>query len=218
MLNILTATETRNFAEETRLFDRSVDSTNFLLDNWWVWALCIVIIAVFLLTLSAKRSIGALDARCKSAFADIDAILSERHALIPNLVEVTKAHSKQDFEVLDRLLEAQQNALKAMDGNRLRAETEVGNALNQLINVAGSMPEFSSSSEFPALKRELTRIEEKVTAARRYYNMTVEEYEAVLGGVVPGIMARLSGLSHHPRFDLGDEREELSRPQRVAFS
>lgn len=218
MLNVLTATGTRNFADETRLFDRSVDSTNFLLDNWWVWALCIVAIVIFWLALSAMRSVGALDARCKSAFADIDAILSERNALIPNLVEVTKAQSKQDFEVLDRLLDAQQNALKAMGGHRLRAETEVGNALNQFVNVAGSIPELSSSGAFITLRGELTRIEEKVTAARRYYNMTVEEYEAVLGGMVAGSMARLSGLSHHPRFDLGEEREELSRPQRVAFS
>ena len=218
LLDVLAAGARGSFSEETKLFERSVTSTNTILDLWWLWLLLIAIVAIGLWLSSVSKGIGALDARCKSAFADIDAILSERHALIPNLVEVTRAHANQDLEVLDRLLEAHHAALEAMGANRLRAETEVGHALNQLVNVAGSMPELTSSKEFPQLKRDLTRIEEKVTAARRFYNLTVEDYEAARGAFLPGLMARFANKPDHARFDLGERREAMAEPQRVSFS
>ncbi len=205
------------FGQATGLFERAVNATNTLLDLWWLWLILIAAIVVLFWFSGGKKAVGALDARCKSAFADIDAILMERHALIPNLVEVTKAHVKQDLEVLDRLLDAHDKALTSMGEAKLRAETEVGNAVSQLINIAGAMPQLSSSQEFPQLKRDLIRIEEKVTAARRFYNLTVEEYEAARSGFVPGMIARLAGSPDHPRFDLGERREALAETQRVSF-
>lgn len=214
---LLSAAVSGSFADDTRLYDRSVGSTNFLLDYWWLWALAIVALVLGFWFSGVRRKVAALEARCRSAFGDIDALLSERHALIPNLVAVTKEHADQDLEVLDRLIDAHQAAIETMGHNRLSAETEVGHALNQLVNIAGSMPELSSSSQFPELRRELSRIEERVTAARRYYNTSVAEYEAVRGGFLSELMARLSGLPRHARYDLGEQREAISAPQRVAF-
>ncbi len=207
----------QNFSEDTRIYDRSVESTNFLLDFWWLWLVAAVVFVAVASLLRIRRQLGALEARCASAFGDIDALLAERHALIPNLVAVTKEHIGHEISVLDRLLEAQQTALETMGMNRMNAETEVGNAINQLINIAGSMPKLASTNQFPELRIELTRIEEKVTAARRYYNATVAEYEAARSGFVASRIAALSGLSEHDRFDLGQQRAEMAAPQRVAF-
>lgn len=207
----------QNFSEATRIYDRSVESTNFLLDFWWVWLLAAVALVAVASVLRTRRKQAALEARCASAFGDIDALLAERHALIPNLVAVTKEHVGHEIRVLDRLLEAQQNALETFGHNRMNAETEVGNAINQLINVAGSMPQLASSNQFPELRIELTRIEERVTASRRYYNSTVAEYDAARGGFVASKIATLSGLPQHARFDLGEQRAEIAAPQRVAF-
>ncbi len=217
MIHILAAAQTGGFAEDTRIYERSVDSTNLLLDYWWVGGLAVAAVAVFVSLSGKRRNVGELEARCTAAFGDVDAILAERHALIPNLVEVTKAHAGQEIQVLDRLIEAQQAALETMGYNRMTAETEVGNALNQLINVASSMPKLTSNSEFPRLREELTRIEEKVTAARRYYNTTVAEYDAARSAFVPGLIAKVSKMPRHVSFDLGDKREEVSQPQTVAF-
>ena len=217
MFDLLAAAQTGNFGDDTRIYERSVDSTNVLLDYWWAWVLAIAAVLLFFKLSGTHRKVGDLEARCASAFGDIDAILAERHALIPNLVAVTQAHADQELDVLDRLLEAQQTALETMGYNRLSAETEVGDALNQLINVASSMPKLTSNSEFPRLREELTRIEEKVTAARRYYNTTVAEYEAARSAFVPGMLAKASKLPYYARFDLGDRREEVSAPQVVSF-
>lgn len=213
----LLASATSNFAEDTRLYERSVGSTNFLLDLWWLWLALLLAVGLAFWLARKKKHVHLLDARCKSAFGDVDALLSERHALIPNLVEVTKAHSSQDLAVLDRLLDAHRHALGSTGANRMRAETDVGHAVNQLVSVAGSMPELSSSREFVHLRQELVRIEEKVTAARRFYNLTVAEYDAERGGTLSGLLARLSGLADHERYDLGERRAELSEPQRIAF-
>lgn len=205
------------FADDTRIYERSVNSTNLVLDYWWVGAgiLALVVLAFWLS--GVKRRISGLEARCEAAFGDIDAMLSERHNLIPNLVAVTKEHADQELEVLDRLIDAQQAALETMGHNRLNAETEVGNALNQLVNMAASMPELSSSSEFPALRNELIRIEERITAARRYYNTTVAEYDEVRSGFLAELLAKASGLKRHMRYDLGERRAELVDAPAVAF-
>ena len=217
MFAILAAVATGNFADDTRLYERSVSSTNTLLDFWWVGALMILALVLGLWLSSKSRMVSKLDANCKTAFADIGALLSERHALIPNLVEVTKAHVHHELAVLDRVIKAHQKALETTGAYRMHAETEVGNAINQLVNAAASMPELESSNEYRNLKKELIRIEEKVTASRRYYNTTVAEYEAVKGGFVTGLVSRMGGHGDHQRYDLGEKREQLAEPQRITF-
>jgi LemA protein len=212
-----TSKTAQSFSEATRIYDRSVESTNFLLDFWWVWLLAAVALVAVATLLRTRRKLATLEARCASAFGDIDALLAERHALIPNLVAVTKEHIGHEITVLDRLLEAQQNALETFGRNRMTAETEVGNAINQLVNVAGSMPQLASSNQFPELRIELTRIEERVTASRRYYNSTVAEYDSARGGFFSSRLAAMSGMPKHARFDLGEQRTEIAAPQRVAF-
>ena len=218
MIAFLASADTGNFVQDTQLYERSVASTNTLLDLWWLAALLLVVLVLTVWLSFKSRMVSKLDANCKSAFADIDALLSERHALIPNLVEVTKAHVHHELAVLDRVIEAQQKALETTGANRMHAETEVGNAINQLVNAAAVMPDLESSNEYRNLKKELIRIEEKVTASRRYYNTTVAEYEAVKGGFVAGFVSRIGGHGDHRRYDLGEKREQLAEPQRIAFS
>lgn len=143
------AAPTGSFSEDTRLYERSVDSTNVLLDLWWLWLILAVVTVAVVTMAGMRRKLAALEARCAAAFGDVDALLAERHALIPNLVAVTKEHIGHEIAVLDRLIEAQQNALETFGRNRMTAETEVGNAVNQLVSIAGSMPKLASSSQSP---------------------------------------------------------------------
>ena len=79
------------------------------------------------------------------------------------------------------------------------------------------MPKLESSAEFRELKKELVWIEEKITAARRYYNMTVGEYDAVRRGILSEMVSRSGGYGEHARFDLAERREEMAQAPRVAF-
>src|SRR5690606_9701415 len=123
------ATYTGDFAADTGLYDRSVTSTNVLLDLWWLWLLLVAVAVAYFWLRNRSNLVNRLEQRCSAAFADIDAILAERHALVPNLVEIAKAQSDFELDVLDRLIDAQRDALEALGELRMTAETKLGNAL-----------------------------------------------------------------------------------------
>lgn len=210
-------TRTGDFVQDTGLYDRSVTSTNVLLDLWPLWLAIVLGFVVFYWIRNRSRFLSRLEQRCSAAVADVDAILAERHALIPNLVEIARSHTNFELTVLDRLIEAQRDALKAMGEYRLTAETELGNAINQFVSAASQMPDMRSGEEFKHLRQELVRVEEKVTAARRYYNMTVEEYRAITNSFPVNLMFWIKRESFE-KFSLGERRAELAEPIAISLS
>jgi LemA protein len=207
----------RSFSDETKLFDRSVDSTNFLLDFWWLWALTIMAVLVVFYIQAKHKLLGELDERCDTAFADIDAVLAERHALIPNLVETVKAFAGQEHKVLKDVIDARARATSATGGARLDAEAKVGASLANLWDITENYPELASSQHFRELRAEMTRTEEKITAGRKFYNLAVEEKNGVARAFPGSIIARFARLQTHEKFSLGEQRAALSEPLRVSF-
>lgn len=214
----MTATTTdRSFAEETRIFDRSVDSTNFLFDYWWLWALTIMVVLIAFYIQAKHKLLGELDERCDAAFADIDAVLAERHALIPNLVETVKAFAGQEHKVLKDVIDARARATSATGAAKLDAEAKVGVSLVNLWNITENYPALASSQHFRELRAEMTRTEEKITAGRKFYNLAVEEKNGVARAFPGSIIARFAKLAAHEKFSLGDQRAALAEPLRVSF-
>lgn len=207
-----------NFAEDTRIYERSVGSTNLLLDYWWVGALAVFLIAIFLIWLRNNNLLNRLDQRCRAAFADVDALLVERHGLIPNLVEITKKHVSENRDTLDSLLDAQQDALETMGELRMKAETRMGDAINSVVNIAARIPELNHSEAFNTLRSEITRIEEKITAARRFYNMSVEEYNSFIRSFPANISTSIAGIAPHPFFSAGERRENISESVAISLN
>lgn len=207
----------RSFTEETQLFDRSVDSTNFLLDNWWLWLLVTLAVLIVFYIQSKHKLLGELDERCEAAFADIDAMLAERHALIPNLVETVKAFAGQEHRVLKDVIDARARAMETAGQARLQAETQVGQMVNSLFAITENYPELSSSGHFRELRSEMSRIEEKITATRKFYNLSVEELNGVSRAFPSNVIAKFVRLGSHEKFTLGDQRAALAEPIRVSF-
>jgi LemA protein len=210
-------TRTGDFAKDTNLYDRSVHSTNLLLDLWWLWLILFGLALIYVWHRNKSSLFNRLEQRCSAAFADIDAILAERHALVPNLVEIARGQSKFELEVLNQVIEAQKAALQAFGSGRLTAETQLGNALNVFTNAAARMPELHTIAEYGRLRQELIRIEEKIAASRRFYNMTVEEYEAVLN-TFPNTLVRPGKLQQFDKFSLGERRAELAEPIAISLA
>lgn len=207
----------QTFSEATDLFGRSVNGTNFLLDNWFLWVLVVAAVLTVFYIQSKHKLLGELDERCDAAFADIDAILSERHALIPNLVETVKAFAGQEHKVLKDVIDARARATSTTGGNRLDAEGQVGQSLVNLWSITENYPELASSQHFRELRSEMTRIEERITASRRFYNLSVEEKNGVSRSFPGSMIARFAKLQAHEKFSLGEQRAALSEPLRVSF-
>jgi LemA protein len=212
-----TADQTRSFAEETRIFDRSVDSTNFLLDLWWVWALVIVGMLVLFYLQSKHKLLGQLDERCEAAFGDIDALLSERHNLIDNLVATVKGFATQEHKVLKDVIDARARATSTTGGARLDAEAAVGSSLANLWSITESYPELASSGHFRELRQELVRMEDRISASRKFYNLAVEELNGVRRAFPANLIDKLSTIGTHEKFSLGERREAMFEPARVSF-
>ena len=209
--------QTQTFSQATNLFGRSVDFTNFLLDNWPLWILVLAATWLFL-TLRAKHELlGELDERCEAAFGDIDALLAERHALIPNLVETVKAFAGQEHKVLKDVIDARARATSTTGGARLDAEAKVGQALANVWDIAESYPALASSQHFRELRAELNRTEERITASRKFYNLSVEEMYTVRRAFPGNLVAAFAKLGSHEKFTLGEARQAFAEPVKVSF-
>ncbi len=207
----------RTFSDATQLFERSVDSTNFLLDLWWLWLLVIVVVLSLLKLRSQHALLGELDERCGAAFGDIDAILAQRHELIPNLIATTKAFAAQEHRVLNDVIDARARAMASAGNARLEAELQVGQSLNNLWAITENYPELASSLHFRELRAEMVRMEDRINAARKFYNLSVEELNALRRSFPYNLIDGLAKTERHEKFSLGEKRAEYTAPVVATF-
>jgi LemA protein len=206
-----------SFVEAIDFWGRLTRATNFLLDHWWLWLLAAVAIWLFLALRRQHELLGKLDERCEAAFGDIDALLTERNALIGNLVETVKGFAGQEHKVLKDVIDARAAAMASAGRASLEAETQIGQSLNSLFAIGENYPQLASSQHFAELRAELTRMEDRITAARRFYNLSVEELNGIRRAF-PGVMIdRLLPFQRHEKYSLGDKREQFAEPVKVGF-
>jgi LemA protein len=200
-----------NFAQATDLSGRAIRATNFLLDHWWLWLILLALLWLALTIRSQHARVGKLDERADAAFGDIDALLIERHTLIGNLAEVVRAFAAKEHDVIRDVLDARVDALEALsDGASVNA-TQIAGVLQNLFTVSENYPTLASSSHYSTLRTDLIRIEERITAARRFYNLCVEEVNATKRAF-PGMLFARFGGPPREKFSLGERRAEFAEP------
>lgn len=139
----------------------------------------------------------------RNAFSSIDVNLRKRHDLIPALVEAVKGFAAHEKETLTRLIEAR-NLLKGgtlSDSERLRVEGEIGPQMGRLMAVAEEYPELKSSDHFLNLQRNLTEVEEQISASRRAYNAAVFDMNNAVESFPTVIIARQFNFKRHDFFE-----------------
>lgn len=161
----------------------------------------------------------ALDERCNTAYADIDVLMKHRHTLLPGLLDTVKGYLKHEADILDKLLSAREAALKATKQNiKLEAEAKLSKTIMSVINAGETMPELKASSHFQQFKNELVDIENRVTASRRFFNVTVEEFNSTVRQFPTNIIAAKTNLGKREHFNLGTERMLMDDAVKVDFS
>jgi LemA protein len=152
--------------------------------------------------------------RTKEAWADIDVQLKRRYDLIPNLVETVKGYATHEREALDAVVSARAEATKmhvdvsnitpekmaAMAG----AEQGLSQALGKLMAVAEAYPDLKANTNFLELQRELTDTEDKIQAARRFYNGNVRDLTIGLQTFPSNVIANMFNFKGEQFFELGD--------------
>jgi LemA protein len=160
----------------------------------------------------------ALDERCATAFADVDVQLKHRHNLIPGLVETVRGYAGHELTVLTEVTRARANALSAANPDtRLEAETQVGQSITSLLTVVERYPELQASVHFRDLRVELADAENRITAARRFFNLAIDEFNATLRQFPGNVIGAAVRLSRRKHFDLGIERVLLDEAVAIRF-
>lgn len=180
--------------------------------------LIVIVVVLAVYVAFAYNNFIKLIQRTKEAWADIDVQLKRRYDLIPNLVETVKGYASHERETLDAVTQARADAtsthvdasnvtpeqIAAMSG----AETALTGALSRLLAVAENYPDLKANTNFSQLQTELSDTENKIQAARRFYNGNVRDLNIALQSFPSNIIAGLFKFKSMEFFELEADSEE----------
>ncbi len=153
--------------------------------------------------------------RAKEALSDIDVQLKRRYDLIPNLVETVKGYATHEKEIFEKVTLARASAMSAQGmKNRAVAENQLSETLKSLFAVAENYPDLKASHNFLELQREITDTEDKIQAARRFYNTNARDLNIKVESFPDNIIAKSFGFSQMELFE-ADANEK--QPVNVKF-
>lgn len=181
----------------------------------WIFLIIIGVIAVAIAGVynSLIRSRNRVD----EAWADIEVQLKRRYDLIPNLVNTVKGFATQESGVLERVTEARTRAMGAQTvQEHQQDENMLSGTLKSLFAVAENYPDLKSNQNFLQLQNDLTDTENKIQAARRFYNGNVRDFNTKIEVFPTNLFAQMLGFVKRAFFDIDDNGPE-SQPVEVKF-
>ena len=179
--------------------------------NLWIGFLIAVGVAALTLVTIYNRLV-ALRQRRENAYSDIDVQLKQRFDLIPNLVETVKGYASHEKETFENVTKARAGISEAgSQGQRLQAEKTLGGALMNLFAVAENYPELKADQNFQELQAELSDIENKIAAARRFFNNATSELNTAVQQFPANLVAGTFGFKTEEFYELDPAEEELVR-------
>lgn len=178
----------------------------------------LIILAVILMMISLYNRLVRLRNNREQAFADVDVQLRQRHDLIPQLVESVKGYMGHERGVLTDITEARANAMKAGTINeKIEAEKKLSTALEGLKVSVEAYPDLKASQNFLDLQNEISDVENKIAAARRFFNSATKEYNVATEVFPSNMLATLFNFKREIMFELGEAREAASEPPLIKF-
>ena len=180
-----------------------------------MWILIILGVLVVWLVF-AYNSLVRLRNRAQEAWSDIDVQLKRRYDLIPNLVETVKGYMAHERQVFEKVTEARARAMGARNGKeKANAENTLSGTLKTLFAVAENYPQLKANENFSKLQDELTDTEDKIQAARRFYNGNVRDLDIAIQTFPRNLIAGPFGFKSMEFF--GDVSDAERKPVQVKF-
>jgi LemA protein len=183
------------------------------------WVILAIIVAVVLYAAVSYNGLVSLRQRVTQAFADIDVQLKQRHDLIPNLVETVKGYAGHERGTLEAVVQARNAALTAQGpAQQAAAEGALSGAVGRLLALSEAYPDLKANTNFQQLQAELTDVENKLAASRRFFNNAVSEYNAAIQSFPAVLFAGAMGFRPREFFDVGDaQRQSLDVAPQIKF-
>lgn len=159
-----------------------------------------------------------LTARVGESWADIDVQLKRRYDLIPNLVETVKGYATHEREAFENVTKARAAALGAQSvSEHAQAENALTGALKSIFAISEAYPDLKANANFVELQRELSDTENKIQAARRFYNGVVQDLTVALAAFPSNVIGKLFGFTGRDFFQLGKGEQAAKEPVKITF-
>lgn len=187
------------------------------MDLLWLWIVLGIVVLLGIIIWVTYNSLVTLKMRVDEAWSDITIQLKRRLDLIPNLVNSVKGYAAHESGVFEKVTEARANALNAQSVQETaKAENQFEDTLKSLFAVAESYPDLKANQNFIQLQQELVDTEDKIQAARRFYNGGVRELNTKIQIFPNNLFAGMLGFKQREFFEI-DEPAKAQEPVEVKF-
>jgi len=179
----------------------------------WIVPLVIVVVIAFFV-IGIYNRLVALRQTTNQAWGDIDVQLKQRVDLIPNLVNTVKGYASHEKETLESVIKARQASVDA--GNvkdQAQAENMLTGALRQIFALSEAYPDLKANENFMSLQNELADLENKIAAARRFFNNAVSEFNTAVEQFPAVVFANMFGFSQREFFEVADRASVENAPE-----
>lgn len=179
----------------------------------------VVVVLLVIYLISMYNSIIRLRNNRENAFANIDVQLQQRYDLVPQLVATVKGYAKHESELLEKITAARSACMNAGSINdKIAAENTLSSALAGLKVSVEAYPDLKANQNFMQLQSELSDIENKLAATRRFFNATTKELNTSIQTFPANILAGMFGFHTEPMFEVAaEERATISKAPKVEF-
>ena len=175
----------------------------------YLWIALGILIILGLWIVMIYNGLVRLKVRTNEAWADIDVQLKRRHDLIPNLVETVKGYAAHERELFEKVTQARANAMNAQNPEEKgQAESMLTGALKSLFAVSENYPQLRANENFLELQRELSDTENKIQAARRFYNGNVRDLNTKIQVFPDSIVANMLNIKKKEFFEIEEPKEK----------
>jgi LemA protein len=183
------------------------------------WIILGIIVVAGLWLVATYNGLVTLRQRCRQSFSDIDVQLKQRHDLVPNLVETVKGYASHEKGTLEAVIKARNAAVTAQGpAAQAAAEGALQGALRQIFALAEAYPDLKANQNFQQLQAELSDLENKIAAARRFFNNAAAEYNSTRESFPAVLFAQSLGFSPQEFFNLEEgERKAVQAAPQVKF-
>ena len=178
-----------------------------------------VIVAIALWVISAYNNLVRMRNNRENAFANIDVQLKQRHDLIPQLVSTVKGYAKHEQETLEKVISLRNAAASATGiAGKIEAENALSSALAGLKVTLEAYPDLKANQNFLQLQNEVSDIENKLAAVRRFFNSATKELNNAVQTFPGNIIAGMFGFHTEPMFEVPQtERATIEKAPEINF-
>ncbi len=176
--------------------------------NTTLWIIIAVLLIIGIILISMYNGLIRLKNRVDEAWSDIDVQLKRRYDLIPNLVETVKGYATHERETLEKVIQARNEAMALQNSSdinqKVQAENTLSSTLKSIFALSENYPDLKANQNFLELQKELSDTENKIQAARRFYNSNVKDFNTKVQVFPTNIIANKLGFSDKNFFEIED--------------